>query len=102
LVEKKITIKLKPYLSICEPSAKLFFRRSSGGAEIDFLIEKGGQLIPVEVKWRSAVSPKDVTGMQVFLQDFKNEALSGTSSKWTGQETYRQGDRQKISKSIQD
>ena len=76
-VENKIAIELKSYLSIYEPSAKLFFWRSSGGAEIDFLIERGDQMIPVEVKWRSTVSVKDVTGMQVFLQDFKNEAHWG-------------------------
>ena len=76
-VENKIAIELKSYLSIYEPSAKLFFWRSSGGAEIDFLIERGDQMIPVEVKWRSTVSLKDVTGMQVFLQDFKNEAHWG-------------------------
>lgn len=76
-VENKIAIELKSYLSICAPSAKLFFWRSSGGAEIDFLIERGDQMIPVEVKWRSSVSLKDVTGMQVFLQDFKNEAQWG-------------------------
>lgn len=34
-------------------------------------------MIPVEVKWRSTVSLKDVTGMQIFLQDFKNEAHLG-------------------------
>ena len=76
-VENKIAIELKSYLSLYEPSAKLFFWRSSGGAEIDFLIERGDQLIPVEVKWRSSVSLKDVTGMQFFLQDFKKEAQWG-------------------------
>lgn len=76
-VENKIAIELKSYLSIYEPSARLFYWRSSGGAEIDFLIERGDRMIPVEVKWRSSVSPKDVTGMQVFLQDFKNEAPWG-------------------------
>ena len=53
------------------------FWRSSGGAEIDFLIERGNQLIPIEVKWRTDIRLKDVTGMQVFLQDFKNEARWG-------------------------
>jgi uncharacterized protein len=76
-IENKIAIELKSYLSIYEPAAKLFFWRSSGGAEIDFLIERGDQLIPVEVKWRSDIRLKDVTGMQVFLQDFKNEARWG-------------------------
>ena len=76
-VENKIAIELKSYLSIYEPAAKLFFWRSSGGAEIDFLIERGDQLIPVEVKWRSDIRLKDLTGMQVFLQDFKNEAHWG-------------------------
>jgi hypothetical protein len=76
-IENKIAIELKSYLSIYEPAAKLFFWRSSGGAEIDFLIERGDQLIPVEVKWRSDIRLKDLTGMQVFLQDFKNEARWG-------------------------
>lgn len=76
-VENKIAIELKTFLSIYEPSSKLFYWRSSGGAEIDFLIEKGNQLIPIEVKWRSAVKLKDITGMQVFLKDFKNEAPWG-------------------------
>jgi hypothetical protein len=76
-IENKIAIELKSYLSIYEPAAKLFFWRSSGGAEIDFLIERGEQLIPVEVKWRGDIRLKDITGMQVFLQDFKNEARWG-------------------------
>lgn len=77
LLKNRIAIELKSYLSIYELLAKLFFWRSSGGAEIGFLIERGDQLIPVQVKWRSAISLKDVTGMQVFLQDFKNEAHWG-------------------------
>lgn len=77
LVENKIAIEFKTYLSIYEPLAKLFYWRSSGGAEIDFVIERGEQLIPIEVKWRNAVRLKDVTGMQVFLEDLKNEARWG-------------------------
>lgn len=75
-VENKIAIELKTLFSAYEPTAKLFYWRTSGGSEIDFVIEREGQLIPIEIKWKSTIRPKDVTNMQIFLKDFKN------SSRW--------------------
>jgi len=77
LVENKIAIELKTLLSVYESSAKLFYWRTSGGAEIDFVIERRGQLIPIEVKWRNTVKPKDLVSMQIFLKDFKDSSPWG-------------------------
>ena len=76
-MENKIAVELKSYLSVFEPMAKLFYWRTSGGAEIDFVIEIGGYLIPIEVKWRSVVKAKDVTNMYIFLKDFKKQCPWG-------------------------
>jgi hypothetical protein len=74
LVENRIAIEIKTCLSVLNPEAKLFYWRTSGGAEIDFVIETAGRLIPIEVKWKSELRPKDVTNVKVFMDDFKKEA----------------------------
>ncbi len=77
LVENKIGIELKARLSSKFPSAKLFYWRTAGGGEIDFIIEYAGRLIPIEVKWKAIVKTKDVVNMRVFLEDFRGEAPFG-------------------------
>ena len=71
LVENKIAIKLKTHLATFSPMAKIFYWRTSSGAEIDFIIERKGEFIPLEVKWKESVSAKDLVSMQIFLKDFK-------------------------------
>lgn len=77
LVENKIAIELTTYLSNNVPLAKLFYWRTSGGAEIDFVIKLGGRLIPIEVKWKSSLRTKDITSIQIFLKDFRKNAPWG-------------------------
>jgi predicted AAA+ superfamily ATPase len=77
MAENKIAIELKTILSAYEPSAKLFYWRTSGGAEIDFIIESRGRLIPIEVKWKMALKPRDMASMDIFCKDFKDNSPWG-------------------------
>lgn len=77
LVENKVAIELKTYLRENNSAAKLFYWRTSGGAEIDFVIESNHRIIPVEVKWSSVVRPKSLTAMQMFLNDYKERCSWG-------------------------
>jgi hypothetical protein len=77
LVENKIALEIKAYLVNTFPSSKLFYWRTSAGAEIDFVIEHENRLIPIEVKWTSSLKSKDIVNMQVFLKDFKKESSWG-------------------------
>jgi len=77
MAENKIAIELKTVLSVYEPAAKLFYWRTSGGAEIDFIIEFRDRLIPIEVKWKRALKAKDITGMDIFCKDFKDNSPWG-------------------------
>lgn len=70
-VENKIALELRTVLSAYEPSAKLFYWRTSAGAEIDCVIEIKGRLIPVEVKWKETLKAKELTSIEIFLKDFK-------------------------------
>ncbi|MEA3493325.1 MAG: ATP-binding protein [Candidatus Margulisiibacteriota bacterium] len=93
LLENKLAIELKALLSIFLPEAKLFYWRTSGGAEVDFVIENRGQVIPVEVKWAEKVSRYDLRGIESFLKDFKG------SSEW-GMVIYRGRNLLKIRENI--
>lgn len=77
LVENKIGIELKTRLSNKFPSAKLFYWRTSAGAEIDFIIEYAGRIVPIEVKWKTIIKSRDILNMRIFLEDFKRDAPFG-------------------------
>ncbi|MDI6731385.1 MAG: ATP-binding protein [Candidatus Margulisbacteria bacterium] len=77
LLENRIAIELKTLLEIYLPSAKLFYWRTSAGAEIDFVIEHKSQLIPIEVKWAEKINRHEIKSLENFLQDFPATAPWG-------------------------
>lgn len=48
---------------------RLHYFRTRDGAEVDFVIERGGKLTPVEVKWTDRPSTKDARHLRVFMQE---------------------------------
>jgi predicted AAA+ superfamily ATPase len=69
LVENRIALELKAMLSAHLPLAKLYYWRTSGGAEVDLVVEYNGRLIPIEVKWSEQVSKRDLKGLESFFND---------------------------------
>ena len=51
------------------PDPRFWFWRTQAGAEVDLLIESGGELLPVEVKHASAVSRYDIAGLTQAMRD---------------------------------
>jgi hypothetical protein len=45
--------------------------------EVDFVVETGGQLIPIEAKLSSTPLPAMAAGIQVFRNDFGKKAGRG-------------------------
>ena len=77
LIENKVAIELKALLAAFSPAAKMFYWRTSGGAEVDFIIQNKGFLIPLEVKWAEKADRHDIRGIESFLKDFPSEAAWG-------------------------
>ena len=69
LVENRIAMELKALLSARLPLAKLYYWRTSGGAEVDLVVDYNGRLIPIEVKWSEQVSTRDLKGLESFFND---------------------------------
>ena len=48
---------------------KLYHMRTKDGAEVDFIIERGGKLTPIEVKWTEKPSVQDARQLLAFMDE---------------------------------
>jgi uncharacterized protein len=55
--------------------ARVRFWRDADGPEVDWVVEKEREYIPVEVKWTDSPSSKDVRHLKVFLNEYKNAKI---------------------------
>ena len=60
--------------------------RTSAGAEVDFVIELAGRLLPVEVKATKRVQPRDARHLRAFLAEYRDLA-GGALLLYGGSET---------------
>jgi len=56
---------------------KLYHQRTRDGAEVDFIIERGGKLTPIEVKWTENPTLNDARHLLPFLDEKRKEADHG-------------------------
>ena len=53
---------------------RLSHYRTRGGAEIDFILERDEEWIPIEAKWTQSPSLKDARHLRTFIEDSKGRA----------------------------
>jgi hypothetical protein len=58
---------LHTWASLRSPRPQLCYWRTSAGAEVDFIIESGRTLLPIEVKSTERPVGKDIAGLESFL-----------------------------------
>jgi predicted AAA+ superfamily ATPase len=56
---------------------RLYHQRTRDGAEVDFIIERGGCLTPIEVKWTENPTVNDARHLMTLLQEKSKEAKHG-------------------------
>jgi uncharacterized protein len=56
---------------------KLHYQRSRDGAEVDFIIERGDHLTPIEVKWTERPSRSDTRHLRQFMKEHPTQAQQG-------------------------
>jgi hypothetical protein len=56
---------------------KVYFWRTAAGAEVDFLVETNGELVPIEVKLSSTPRPGMASGIRALRQDLGQKAAPG-------------------------
>ncbi len=50
----------------------VYYRQTSGGAEVNRVIDLGERVIPIEIKCSEYVVLSEIKGLKVFLEDYKN------------------------------
>jgi predicted AAA+ superfamily ATPase len=58
-------------------SGKLHYQRTKSGAEVDFIIARGGRLVPIEVKWTERPTASDARHLVAFLKEHHRLARHG-------------------------
>jgi len=56
---------------------RLYFWRTSAGAEVDIVVETGTKLVPIEAKLSSTPRPAMATHLKTFQADFGDKAMPG-------------------------
>ena len=52
-------------------NCKIRFWRDADGPDIDWVVEKEGEYIPVEVKWTDSPNIKQTRHLQTFLKEYE-------------------------------
>ncbi len=56
---------------------RIFFWRTVAGTEVDFLVESGEKLVPIEVKLSATPHPAMASAIKTFQNDFQDKAMPG-------------------------
>ncbi len=58
-------------------NGQLHFLRTEDGAEVDYVIETDGKLVPIEVKWTERPSSGDARHLKTFIREHPKQAKRG-------------------------
>ncbi|HET9481244.1 MAG TPA: DUF4143 domain-containing protein [Candidatus Polarisedimenticolia bacterium] len=64
------------------PRPEVLSWRTADGAEVDFVVEAGRRLVPIEVKTAARALPADAKGLETFLDEYPDRSDGGP---WEGQ-----------------
>jgi predicted AAA+ superfamily ATPase len=70
----------------------ILYWRTSTGEEVDFVIEKQGRLLPIEVKATANPGYNDARGLRTFMEEYAAEAVGGVLLH-TGENSFVVSDR---------
>jgi len=80
LFENAIFSQLTKKLTLLE---KINYWRTQAGAEVDFVLEKGLETLPIEVKYQSFKKPEIPSGLKAFIKEYKpKKAIVVTKDFW--------------------
>ncbi|MBD3244813.1 MAG: AAA family ATPase [Candidatus Moranbacteria bacterium] len=77
LFEHLIVLEILKRLKILNKGYRAYYWRTTGGAEVDLVIDLGNKLIPIEIKASEYVSLKKLKGLKNFLKDYSSLADHG-------------------------
>lgn len=68
LFETFMAAEIRKQASLMSPKPRIHHWRSSGGAEVDLLLERDGRFFPIEFKGRTRITQADTRGIRAFRE----------------------------------
>jgi len=75
MVETWVACELLKLMPVLDHQFRLYFWRTQTGQEVDFLIERAGKLVAIEVKWGHRVDESDIKNLNRLAEDLKGRLL---------------------------
>jgi hypothetical protein len=73
LVETWVASELLKLISLSDHRFQLYFWRTQTGREVDFLIERSGKLVAIEVKWAHRIDDSDIANLKRCADELKDK-----------------------------
>ncbi|EKE15004.1 MAG: putative ATPase [uncultured bacterium] len=77
LFEHAVVLEIIKRIRVLNKNYQIYYWRTSGGAEVDLVIDIGNKLIPIEIKASSYVPLSELKGLKIFLEDYKDQVDVG-------------------------
>ena len=75
MVETWVACELLKLMPVLDHRFRLYFWRTQTGQEVDFLIERAGKLVAIEVKWGHQINESDIKHLNRLAEDLKERLL---------------------------
>jgi len=75
MVETWAASELRKLISLGDSRYQLYYWRTYTGREVDFIIERGEELVAIEVKWSQRLDDSDFSGLRDCARDLKGRLL---------------------------
>lgn len=82
LFEHAVILELARRSRVLANRYRVCYWRTGGGAEVDCVLDRGGSVIPIEIKASKHVALSDLNGLKIFLNDYKTIAKHGYVVTW--------------------
>jgi predicted AAA+ superfamily ATPase len=77
LLENLVLDELLVWRETATPNPEILYWRTTGGREVDFIIERGDTLTPIEVKASTKPKLADTAGLNAFLDEYPHKTKHG-------------------------
>jgi hypothetical protein len=75
LFECLVLLHLNAMAQLMTPRPGIFYWRTTTGREVDFVVEQGRRILPIEVKLTEKPRYRDVQNLRVFMDEYKEATL---------------------------
>jgi predicted AAA+ superfamily ATPase len=76
LFEQLIGLELIRRVRRDHPGTRLHFWRVPQGPEVDWVLARDGELVPIETKWTTSPEPRQARHLRVFLDEYKTARIA--------------------------